>query len=136
VILASRKSVLPRILLVEDEQLIRDVLVPFLFAAGFDCREAADGRAAIDLLDSGTRIDIVLSNLLLPEVDGWTLFLHVRQRYPRIPFVFVTAVHDPDIRDAATKQGAAGFLWKPFKSEEFLATVEAALHHVPNPLLG
>ena len=108
----------PRILLVEDEQIIRDALVPILFRAGFDCRECADGRSAIDLLADGMRIDLVLSNLLLPEVDGWTLFLHVRQRYPRIPFVFMTAVRATNC-----------------SRDELLATVRAAFHHNPNPLL-
>ena len=46
---------LPRVLLVEDEQPIRDIIVPWLFRDGFDCREAADGRAAIALLAAGTR---------------------------------------------------------------------------------
>lgn len=130
------RNQLPRILLVEDEQIIRDALVPILFAAGFDCREAADGRAAIDLLRSGTRVNLVLSNMLLPHVDGWSLFLHVRQRYPKIPFAFVTAVDDSDVRNAARREGATDYLLKPFTCEEFLATVRAALHCGPNPLLG
>ena len=125
-----------RVLMVEDEQIIRDALIPILFAAGFDCRECSDGRSAIDLLASGTRIDVVLSNLLLPVVDGWTLFLHVRQRYPSIPFVFMTAVRDPQVKEAGMRQGAAGFLYKPFLREELLATVGEALHHGSNPLLG
>src|ERR1700674_4815377 len=74
---------LPRILLVEDEKPLRDILVLCFLADGFDCREAADGQAAIDLLASGTRIDLVLSNMLLPKVDGYTLMQHVKQRYPR-----------------------------------------------------
>ena len=68
---------LPRVLLVEDEQAIRDIIVPWLFADGFDCREAADGRAAMDLLASGIRINLVLSNMLLPA--RWT----VRASYSR-----------------------------------------------------
>lgn len=71
---------LPRVLLVEDEQAIRDIIVPWLFADGFDCREAADGRAAMDLLANGIRINLVLSNMLLPVVDGFTLLEHVKQR--------------------------------------------------------
>ena len=47
---------LPLILLVEDEQILRDVLVPILFSAGYDCREAASGQSAIDLLHSGNWI--------------------------------------------------------------------------------
>jgi hypothetical protein len=46
---------LPRVFLVEDEQRIRDIIVPWLFRDGFDCREAADGRAAMGLLAAGTR---------------------------------------------------------------------------------
>jgi len=84
---------LPRVLLVEDEQPIRDIIVPWLFRDGFDCREAADGRAAMELLAAATRINLALSNLLLPMVDGFTLLLHLKQRYPRIPFAFVTAIN-------------------------------------------
>jgi PleD family two-component response regulator len=61
---------LPRVLLVEDEKPIRDFVIPLLFAGGFDCREAADGRSAIDLLATGIRINLVLSNMLLPVVNS------------------------------------------------------------------
>jgi CheY-like chemotaxis protein len=81
---------LPHILLVEDEKPVRDIVVLMLLCAGFDCREAADGSAAMDLLPSGLRINLVMSNLLLPEVDGFTLLLHVKQDYPWIPFVVLT----------------------------------------------
>jgi CheY-like chemotaxis protein len=118
---------LPRILLVEDEQILRDVLVPILFSAGYDCREAADGQAAIELLRSGIRINLVLSNMLLPKVDGWSLFLHVGLHYPRIPFAFVTAVQDASIKEVAIRKGVAGYLLKPFEPHEFLATVRDAL---------
>ena len=117
----------PRILLVEDEQIIRDVLVPILFSGGYDCREAADGRAAIDLLRSGIRINLVLSNILLPEVDGYTLLLHVKKHYPCIPFVFVTAVNDGSVKEAAMRNGAEDFLLKPFQREELLAVVRRVL---------
>lgn len=113
--------------MVEDEQILRDVLVPFLFSAGFDCREAADWRAAIDLLHSGTRTNLILSNMLPPKVDGWTLFLHVKQNHPKIPFAFVTAIDDSGVREAAMREGAADYLLKPFTCEEFLATVRRAL---------
>ena len=122
---------LPRVLLVEDEQAIRDIIVPWLFADGFDCREAADGRAAMDLLASGIRINLVLSNMLLPAVDGFALLIHVKQRYPRIPFAFVTAVHDAQVRDAAMRKGADGYLLKPFTNEEFLTMVRNILGRPP-----
>jgi CheY-like chemotaxis protein len=116
-----------RILLVEDEKPIRDIIVPFLLSAGFDCREAATGQSAIDLLRSGERITLVLSNLLLPEVDGFTLLLHVKQNYPQIPFVFVTAVNDAEVRQEAMRNGADGFLLKPFECDQLLAIVRSVL---------
>jgi DNA-binding NtrC family response regulator len=116
-----------RILLVEDEKAIRDVLVPILFSAGFDCREAADGRAALDVLQGGTRINLVLSNMLLPEVDGWTLFLYVRKKYPKVPFVFVTAIDDYWARKAAMREGAVGYLLKPFTCDDFVGTVRRVI---------
>ena len=122
---------LPRVLLVEDEQAIRDIIVPWLFAGGFDCREAADGRAAMDLLASGIRINFVLSNMLLPAVDGLTLLKHVKQRYSHIPFAFVTAIHDAEVRDAAMREGADGYLLKPFTNEAFLTMVRNILGRPP-----
>ena len=125
-------SHLPRILLVEDEKPLRDILVLCLLADGFDCREAADGRAAMDLLASGIRIDLVLSNMLLPKVDGITLLTHVKQRYPRIPFAFVTAIHDVQLREAAMREGADGYLLKPFTRQELTAMVRSELRRAPN----
>jgi CheY-like chemotaxis protein len=116
-----------RILLVEDEKAIRDIVVPVLLSAGFDCREAADGRAAIDLLATGMRINLVLSNMLLPEVNGIELLRHVTRHYPRIPLAFVTAIHNPDVRKAAIREGAAGYLLKPFECGELLVMVRGAL---------
>jgi tRNA(fMet)-specific endonuclease VapC len=113
----------PRILLVEDEQPIRDVIVPWLFRNGFDCREAADGRAAMELLATGTRIDVILSNLLLPLVDGLTLLQHAKQKYPRLPFAFVTALNDSQVREEVMRNGADGFILKPFTEGEFIALV-------------
>jgi two-component system response regulator FlrC len=73
------------------------------------------------------RIDLVLSNLLLPEVDGYTLLLHVKKHYPRIPFVFVTGVNDDSVKEAAMRNGAESFLLKPFRQEELLAVVRRVL---------
>ena len=124
---SKSNSNLPVVLLVEDEQPIRDIIVPWLFRNGLSCREAADGRAAIDLLASGARISLVLSNLLLPVVDGFSLLLHVRERYPKIPFAFVTAVHDISVKDEAMRRGAAGYLLKPFTEDVFISFIDEVM---------
>jgi CheY-like chemotaxis protein len=69
--------------------------------------------------------------MLLLVVDGFALLMHVKQRYPRIPFAFVTAIHDAQVRDAAMREGADGYLLKPFTSEEFLAMVRNILGRPP-----
>ncbi len=116
-----------RILLVEDEKPIRDFIVPILLSAGFDCREAATGQSAIDLLKSGVRINLVLSNFLLPEVDGIRLLLYTKQNHPQIPFVFVTAIDDVAVRKEAVRGGADGFVQKPFEGKQLLAIVHRLL---------
>ena len=131
VIRDSPKAELPRVLLVEDEKPIRDIIVPWLFRDGFDLREAADGQAAIELLETATRINLVLSNMLLPLVDGFALLLHVKQYYPRIPFAFITAIHDAQLRDAAFENGADGFLLKPFSEQQFLELVRSTIAKPP-----
>jgi CheY-like chemotaxis protein len=117
----------PSILLVEDEKPIRDIVASILASGGFNCHKAEDGETAISLLASGARINLVLSNMFLPEVDGWTLFLHVRKHYSNIPFVFVTAIDDSSVREAATREGATDYLLKPFTREELLTMVRRAL---------
>jgi CheY-like chemotaxis protein len=123
----------PRILLVEDEQTMRDIVVPWLLQDGYDCREAADGRAAIDLLATGLRINLVLSNMLLPEVDGYTFLLHVKQRYPRIPFAYVTAINDAQVREQVMRDGADGYLNKPFTKEQLLTLVRGNTRETRRP---
>ena len=85
----------------------------------------------MDLLAAGTRINLVLSNLLLPVVDGFTLLLHVKQHYPRIPFAYVTAIHDVQVREEVMRHGADGFLLKPFLKSEFLTFVRRTVGKPP-----
>lgn len=126
-IIATERSRLPRVLLAEREKEMRDILVPLLFRDGFDCREADDGRPAIDLLASGLRINLVLSCLLMPVVDGYTLLLHVKKHYPQIPFIFVTAINDARIRETVMQGGADDYLTKPFTWEQLLTTIRKVL---------
>ena len=79
------------------------------------------------MLATGTRINLVLSNLLLPVVDGFTLLLHVKQQYPDIPFAFVTTIRDAEVQEKAMRNGADGYLLKPFPEQEFLAFVRRTI---------
>ena len=118
---------LPRILVVDREKGLRDIVVPCLFRDGFDCREAEDGRDAIDLLATRVRFDLVLSCLLMPIVDGYTLLLHVKKHYPKIPFAFVTAIQDAELRETVMRDGADDYLLKPFSCEALLTMIRKLL---------
>ncbi len=86
----------------------------------------------MELLAAGTRINLVLSNVLLPLVDGVKLLLHVKQHYPRIPFAYVTAVNDAPLREQLIRYGADGYLLKPFLTEqELLAFVRRTIGRPP-----
>jgi CheY-like chemotaxis protein len=116
-----------RILLVESEEGIREVVCSMLASSGVDCLEAISGREAIDLLATGARVDLILSSVLMADIDGWTLFLHIKTHYPSTPFVFLTTATEPSIREAAAEEGADGFLLMPCRPEELLETVRMAL---------
>lgn len=98
----------PRILVVDDEKVIRDILVMMLLADSYDIREAEDGQETIDLLATGLRIDLVTSCLMMPVMDCYSLLLHVKKHHPRIPFVVVTAIHDAAIQACVLREGADG----------------------------
>ena len=84
----------------------------------------------MDLLATGTRVDLVLSNLLLPVVDRFTVFAHVKKHFPRVPFAF-TAITDGKVREAAVRNGAGGCLLKPFTKQDFLALVRRRIGRPP-----
>jgi CheY-like chemotaxis protein len=120
---------LPRVLLVEDEQPIRDVVVPWPCRDGFDCREAADGRAATELLATETRISLALSNLPLPLVDGFTLLLNVKQHNPRIPFAFVATRNDSEVREEVMRDGGDAYSLKAFTEQRDTLAVLLPIDH-------
>lgn len=109
----------PRVLVVEFEKAIRDIVVYWVFSEGFDWREAENGQAAIDLLASGTRIDLVVSNFMFPEVDGLTLLSRVKKCYPHIPFAFLSSIADAELALHAARSGADAYLELPCTGDDF-----------------
>jgi two-component system response regulator AtoC len=100
------------ILVVEDEPNIRAVITDFFAAKGFAVKQAADGEAALDLL-AAEPVDLILSDVRMPGMDGIELLRAVRERDPEIQLVLVTGYSS--VRDAveAIKLGAADYVEKP-----------------------
>jgi len=120
---------LDRILVVDDEETIREIVSSMLTAAQFQARQAASGLEALSLLESGEEFDLVLSDLLMAEMDGLALLERSKERFPDVPVVMVTAVNDIQAALQALRNGAYDYLLKPFEREQLLATVRRALEN-------
>jgi putative nucleotidyltransferase with HDIG domain len=118
-----------RILVVDDEETIREIVSSMLAGAHFQTRQAASGVEALSILESGDEFDLVLSDLMMAEMDGIALLERSKERYPDIPVVMVTAVHDIQVALQALRNGAYDYLLKPFEREQLLATVRRALEN-------
>jgi DNA-binding NtrC family response regulator len=114
-----------RILLVEDEFLIRMMVSDVLRDAGFDVIEAANADEALTILKSAVRIDLMISDVRMPgSIDGLGLLAVVRGTLPTLPVIITSAHLDPRL---AITDGATRFVPKPFSLEFVVAAVRAEL---------
>src|SRR5438128_9115979 len=118
-----------RILIVDDEEPIRDFVSAMLSSANFACSQAASGKQALALLDSGEEYELMLSDLMMPGMDGIALLEASKERFPDMPVVMVTAVTDVSVALGAIRNGAYDYLLKPFEREQLLATVRRAMEN-------
>ena len=118
-----------RILVVDDEEPIREIVASMLGTAGYACKQAASGMEALAVLTSGEEFELMLSDLMMADLDGIGLLERTKERYPDMPVVMVTAVHDISVALAAIRNGAYDYLLKPFEREQLLNTVSRALEN-------
>jgi putative nucleotidyltransferase with HDIG domain len=118
-----------RILVVDDEETIREIVSSMLAGAQFQSRQAASGAEALAILESAGEFDLVLTDLMMAEMDGTALLEKTKERLPDVPVVMVTAVHDISVALQALRNGAYDYLLKPFERDQLLATVRRALEH-------
>ncbi len=118
-----------RILIVDDEEAIREIVASMLSIAGYRCQQAGSGIEALAILESGEEFELMLSDLMMAELDGIGLLERTKERYPDMPVVMVTAVHDISVALAAIRNGAYDYLLKPFEREQLLATVRRAMEN-------
>src|SRR3954469_23694518 len=116
-----------RILVVDDEEAIREIVCSMLTNAGYHTRQASSGLKALELLHAGGEFELILSDLVMAEMDGIGLLERCKDQFPDMPVVMVTAVHDISVALAAIRNGAYDYLLKPFEREQLLAMVKRAL---------
>lgn len=121
---SSESRSLPKVVLaVDDSQSLRQTLVLTLQKAGYQVREANDGREALDRLRQNPDIDLVVCDLEMPRMNGFEVLSHCRQdpSLAEIPIVTLTSHTSDQYRQLATELGAAAYLNKPYSEPEFLA---------------
>jgi putative nucleotidyltransferase with HDIG domain len=118
-----------RILVVDDEEAIREIVTSMLVSVNYQCRQACSGLEALAMLNSGEEFELMLSDLMMAELDGIGLLERTKEKFPDMPVVMVTAVHDISVALAAIRNGAYDYLLKPFEREQLLATVRRALEN-------
>lgn len=113
-----------KILIVDDEKPICDLIDLNLSAAGYHCRSVQDGLSAIDLIEK-EEFDLILLDIMLPGADGFDIMEYIRPL--KIPVIFITAKGNVRDKVKGLKLGAEDYLVKPFDVLELLARVEVVL---------
>ncbi|MBQ6734480.1 MAG: response regulator transcription factor [Lachnospiraceae bacterium] len=116
-----------KILIVEDDQAINNLIRVSLSGAGYDCTCAFDGTEAADLIEEHD-YDLVLLDIMLPEIDGYELLEYIKPT--GMPVIFLTAKGSVEDRIKGLKLGADDYIVKPFQVGELLARVEAVMRRM------
>jgi len=115
-----------KILLVDDESAITDNLAPFLQRTGFSVEVAVDGQDALDKA-SRSAPDLIVSDVLMPRLDGREMLRRLRQAGDWTPVILLTQVGESSERAMALEEGADDYLNKPFDPHELVARIRAVL---------
>ncbi len=113
------------ILIVDDEQMMRNLLEKILIREGYKILSAGNGAEALEVLQS-SRIDMVISDIKMPRMNGFDLLKVLKEEYPEIGVIMMTAYGDTYTVKDALLLGADEYITKPFKSHEISLVVERA----------
>ena len=114
------------ILIVEDEQVLRESLAELLAEEGHTIKQAEHGKVAYEMV-LAEPVDLVLTDVRMPEMDGLTLLGHLKQILPQTPVVVITAYGTVESAVGAMRMGAFDYLLKPVKFDDVLMKVQRAL---------
>jgi CheY-like chemotaxis protein len=118
-----------RVLIIDDDETIRSVFSRFLTGKGFEVVVAADGRQGLRSLEEQS-VDLVITDIMMPETDGLEVVMAIRGKEPSIPVIAISGgMHamPMDFLPMAKKFGAKEVLYKPVELDDLLSAVERAL---------
>jgi CheY-like chemotaxis protein len=118
-----------RVLVIDDDPSVREVVLSLLASFGYDCHTAADGVSGLIRFDEGGW-DLVLTDLAMPQMSGWEVVQAIRRRAPTMPIVLITGLNDTDVMRRAS-EWRLPVLTKPFSGQTLTAAVVEALYSKP-----
>ena len=112
-----------RVLVIDDEHLMRNLVRGILVKEGYSVATASGPPDALQKLDS-SRFDIIITDLRMPEVDGFSFIAQLKERYPGTCLIVMTGFGDADTADDVRARGADEYITKPFNEREIQVIVE------------
>lgn len=119
-----------RVLIVEDDYFVR-TLLKFLLKEQYDVVSVENGHKGLIWMDKGNLPDLILSDIDMPEIDGFDLLKHLQRSgyYRDIPVIMLTGFDDEDIKNKCMSAGASNCLTKPFNPPDLIEAIDKVLNH-------
>ncbi len=132
----DRRTAPSRVLVVDDDAMVAEVVATYLVRAGFDIERAGDGASALEKA-AARPPDLVVLDLTLPDIDGLEVCRRLRQAREDLPVLILTARGDEDDRVLGLQRGADDYVTKPFSPRELVLRVQSVLRRsAPAPARG
>ena len=118
------------VLVVDDEPDVRKVVRMTLEKAGYDVIEAEDGEKAIEAINKDENplmLDVIISDIRMPKINGVEAINYFQQQYPRVPLIVLTGFPDMEMATGFLKKGIVDYLVKPVEKEKLIGAVTKAI---------
>ena len=116
------------ILVVDDDSVLRRLLATVLKLRGFNVLVAEDGVQALEVLQHEDHVDLVLADIIMPQMDGWTLLERLKEHHPSVPVILLTLIEEAKPTSLrAEEMGAAACLFKPIDPVSLMSGVDRVL---------
>jgi putative nucleotidyltransferase with HDIG domain len=116
-----------RVLVVDGDSVTREIVASMLVSADYSCTQASDGMEALARLDAGEEIELIVTELMMADVDGMQLLERTKDKYPDTPVLLMTSLNNMSVALTAIRYGASDYLLKPFDVDQLLRMVRQAL---------
>ena len=125
------------ILVAEDDAISLRIIVSILKKQGYDIITAMNGRDAIEYLNKEGLVDLIISDIMMPDIDGLGLLNYVKnnKKFKNIPVILTTTLNDQETVMKAMKIGVSGFLVKPFTREILISKINNIIDSLPGSIL-